>query len=213
MTALRKYLPIYMVQLNHFYLQVTKNANKAVLLSLVLLVSLVLLILVMTNLASTRLLAPIHANGMPLNENLKHALYSETEVLHWNSLAVSHLFDLSYSEKKRYFNELKYDYLTDRGFREFYIALQQIDMIDWLATKGRASIFIPSDQKILRHALSSVGAYKWRIRVEGTLVLLKEGKSSQLPYQLTIDILRVSQLAHEVAIRIDRVIAEKRNPA
>ncbi|MDQ7048762.1 MAG: DotI/IcmL/TraM family protein [Enterobacterales bacterium] len=213
MPALRKYIPIYMVQLSHFYLQVAKKANKAVLLSFVLLLSLLLLILVMTSLASTRLLAPIHANGMPLNENPELALYSKSEVLHWNSLAVSHLFDLSYREQKRYFNELKYDYLTDKGFREFYIALQQIDMIQWLATKGHASIFIPINQKMIRHGVSSSGIYKWRIQVNGTLVLLNEGKTSQLPYQLTIDVLRVSQLAHEEAIRIDRVIAEKRNSA
>jgi len=211
--GLRKYLPVYMVQLNYFYRQVTQQANKGVLLSLVLLLSLLLVIFVMTSLPSTRLVAPIHANGKPLNEDLKQPLYSEAQVIGWTSLAVSHLFDLSYREKNHYFNELKYDYLTEKGFREFYIALQEIDMIDWLATEGHASIFIPTDKKVMRHGLSSTGVYKWRMQVTGTLILLNDGKELQLPYLLTIDILRASQLAHEIAIRIDRVFAEKRESA
>ncbi len=210
MAALRKYLPCYLVQVNDFYRQVRLNAHKAILLSILLVLSLLLLAIKMVDLPSTRLLAPVQVNGQPLNESLELPLYQQAEVLAWADLAVSHLFDLSYQEQKRVLNELKFDYLTARGFREFYLALKQIDMLDWLSAEGHASIFVPEEQSVIRQGVSSTGAYKWRLLVKGRLVLLNRSDQIKIPYQLTIDILRVTQLGHETALRIDRVIAEKR---
>jgi len=212
MTTKRSHLPFYAFSLFHQSQTVYTNALKTTGYALILLFGMGVFISYMTDLPVRRLTAPVAANGAPLtNSPISSQLYSNDEVQQWVFDASSRLFTFSNLDTPRRLSELKMLVLTPTGYKSFYDQLVATNIFKWLERPHRVLSFVPVDIRLERNGISSQGMYKWRWIVTGQLFFVSNGRAEDVDYELTIDAVRVSQLGHIFAVRIDRVFAKNLN--